>query len=671
MDTRRTVEIGRLLERHLASPQELGLETEPGGWVAIDSLLLALQKQGHRLGLGDLELFVQTDNLERYSIDGNGQKIRTNQVSSEEELDVSKVRRLGDFDLEKWIGKGGMGDVYLATQLSLRRKVALKVLPRSLADDPDFCRRFLAEARAVAALTHQNVVQVHTVGIDDETGRLYFAMEYIQGTSLTDFLRETPPSYGAIVHIVKSVARALDHAWEKGILHRDIKPSNIMIGAKMRVKVLDFGLAKSLKSNTKLTATGVVVGTPDYMAPEQAAGSPLDCRADLYSLGVVLYQLLGGQRPYVAGSVANLLFLLSASPPRSIRSVRPGVPQPFEDVLEQLLARHPDDRYRHPRQLIGDLKKLANYLEENGLADDCPEGPPVPSITVQEAERGYVSGRLMRPRPVRSEPPRELTPPRGLSDLSPLPDSDSRVSAFHPAAAPRSRIVLMIAVMVVAAAAVSGLTYAITRQLLNNQPPQGNTGAQNQPRPDLRDFPGWEMVTWSDSVSSLVFGTEAVPGNDGSSRWRRVPDGPNAGTIQGIMRGRYSVRVDAQIFRVEGVFVDCSAPDFGIYLEVGGQPLYGLGIKSLSEAARLWSVDKLDPIEGRVSLEQGVARFEDGRLPFSLSVAGSRLLLELGGERLERDLPAPASGFALFVGSDDFDHPAAYGDLGVRLGTAP
>ncbi len=663
MDTRRTAEIGRLLERHLHAPQDLGLETEPGGWVRIDALVLGLQKLGHRVGLGDLEVFVRTDPDESYSIDASGEKIRTNAVSSEEELDVSKVHRLGDFELEKWIGKGGMGDVYLATQLSLRRKVALKVLPRSLAEDPDFCRRFLAEARAVAALTHTNVVQVHTVGIDDDTGRLYFAMEYIKGRSLTEVMKDNPPSFGAICHIAKGVARALEHAWEKGILHRDIKPSNIMIGSKMRVKVLDFGLAKSLKSNTRLTATGVVVGTPDYMSPEQAAGNPLDCRADLYSLGVVLYQLLGGQRPYVAGSVSNLLFLLSASPPRSIRAARPNVPRRFEAIVERLLAKHPDDRFKHPRQLISELKKMRAWLHAQKLDDDLPEGPPITSITVAEAERGPLAGRTLHTGRPRSEP---LDDPLPEAD-SPPPESDSRLSAPLSArapTAPKSPMPLLIVGMLAAVIGVAALTYVVTSSLLSPPVDGPLTPPLGSDDPPAVVFEGWDRVVWADTVQTLTLSSEAVPGTDGSSRWKAVA----SGEIHGIMQGRLSQPIHAGIFRVEGSFVATGAPDFGIYVEVAGQPLYGLGVKSLSEAAQVWNVEKRDPAEGRVSLDQGVAAFEDGRLPFTLSVYGQRLRLELPGLEFERALPAGASGYALFVGSDSFDNPAGFAEVGVRHG---
>src|SRR5262245_42198704 len=206
---------------------------------------------------------------------------------------------LGDFQLLRLLGEGGMGQVYRAEQLSLKRRVALKLLRSELASNEVSRRRFEAEAKAVAKLTHANIVQVYAVGEHD--GLLFMALEYVDGRNLREHLHHRgPPELPTALSILRQAASALQRAAELGIVHRDIKPENILLTRKGEVKVADFGLSRVLSENqpaNNLTQTGTTMGTPLYMSPEQVEGKPLDHRTDIYSLGVTCYHMLAGQPP--------------------------------------------------------------------------------------------------------------------------------------------------------------------------------------------------------------------------------------------------------------------------------------------------------------------------------------------------------------------------------------
>jgi serine/threonine protein kinase len=206
---------------------------------------------------------------------------------------------LGDFRLIRKLGEGGMGQVYLAEQISLRRRVAVKLLRSDLAGQEVSLKRFRAEAKIVAQLNHPNIVQVYAFG--ESEGVHYMAMEYVDGRNLRDYLRRHGPAPVALVlHIVQQVALALQRASELGLVHRDIKPENILLTRRGEVKVADFGLSRMIQGEEaqRLTQTGTTLGTPLYMSPEQVEGRPLDCRSDIYSLGVTCYHLLAGRPPF-------------------------------------------------------------------------------------------------------------------------------------------------------------------------------------------------------------------------------------------------------------------------------------------------------------------------------------------------------------------------------------
>ena len=209
-------------------------------------------------------------------------------------------RVLGDYQLLRRLGVGGMGQVYLARQLSLKRDVALKLLRNDLTTNTTALKRFQAEAEAVARLNHPNIVHIHQIGEHD--GLRYMVLEYVDGRNLRDYLaRKGPPDLAVTLSVIRQVVLALQKAHELGIVHRDIKPENILITRKAEVKVADFGLSRFFAGDiqpTNLTQSGIALGTPLYMAPEQVQGQPTDHRTDIYSLGVTCYHLLSGEPPF-------------------------------------------------------------------------------------------------------------------------------------------------------------------------------------------------------------------------------------------------------------------------------------------------------------------------------------------------------------------------------------
>ena len=270
--------------------------------------------------------------------------------------------QLGEYIIEERIGAGGMGQVYRAKQPSLDRMIALKVLPRSVAADQEAVDRFRREARNAARLVHANIVQIYTVG--EDRGVPYFAMEYVKGEDLEQRLHKSDRfTTKEVIGVVASTSMALACAEEHGIVHRDIKPGNIMIDSHGVVKVMDFGLAKAVKFfDTEITQAGFIVGTPTYMAPEQAEAMGIDHRTDIYSLGVVFYELLTGRPPFQSDDPATLIYMHVHRDPEPPRNLRHDVPEEVERVCLRCLAKNPDERYQSATGLLGDLLKVEESL---------------------------------------------------------------------------------------------------------------------------------------------------------------------------------------------------------------------------------------------------------------------------------------------------------------------
>jgi eukaryotic-like serine/threonine-protein kinase len=271
--------------------------------------------------------------------------------------------RLLHYRIHERLGSGGMGDVYLAEDMKLDRRVALKVLKCCGADDPERRQRFEQEAKALAALNHPNIVTIYAV---EQAGDVTFlAMELVLGRTLSELIPDGGMPFDRLLEIAICLADALTAAHERGVIHRDLKPANVMVTGDGRVKVLDFGLAKfievreSANSATTalqfkpLTGEGRIVGTVCYMSPEQAVGLPLDHRTDIFSLGVVLYELATGERPF-----GNLLSLIGPEVPPSIADIKPSLPPELRRIIRRALIKDRDHRYQTVRELRRDLETL-------------------------------------------------------------------------------------------------------------------------------------------------------------------------------------------------------------------------------------------------------------------------------------------------------------------------
>jgi hypothetical protein len=289
---------------------------------------------------------------------------------------------LAGYRLERLIGRGGMGEVYLATQSFPERRVAVKVLARELAEDGDFRERFIRESNAAASTEHPNIVPIYGAGEHD--GVLYLAMRYVEGVDLgTLIARDGPLDPTRAVRIVTQVAAALDAAHRRGLVHRDVKPGNILIaegpGADDQTYLSDFGLIRRSALDTGLTKTGQFMGSIDYCAPEQIRGDPIDERADIYSLGCVLFESLTGERPFARPTeVATLYGHLEAPPPSAVER-RSELPKGVDAVIAKAMAKRPDDRY----MTAGELATAAR--RDLGISSD--EHPVQGSAAPQRPRR--------------------------------------------------------------------------------------------------------------------------------------------------------------------------------------------------------------------------------------------------------------------------------------------
>lgn len=262
---------------------------------------------------------------------------------------------LGRYEIVKELGRGAMGTVFLGKDPRINREVAIKTLRYEEIDAEQLAevkKRFFREAEAAGKLSHPNIVTIYDVGEDYDIA--YMAMELLDGSDLAKYCRkESLLPAAEIIRVVSCVAGALDYAHANGIVHRDIKPANIMVLNNGEVKVADFGIARVMA--TSKTQTGVVLGTPSYMSPEQIAGKKVDGRSDLFSLGVVLYELLTGEKPFSGDSIATLMFNITSSPPPSIRDFAPNVPEKLVMIVEKLLSKDVEARYQTGKSLAEDL----------------------------------------------------------------------------------------------------------------------------------------------------------------------------------------------------------------------------------------------------------------------------------------------------------------------------
>ncbi|CDH45877.1 serine/threonine-protein kinase [Candidatus Contendibacter odensensis] len=276
-------------------------------------------------------------------------------------MEPMAMPQIPGYRIEKIIGKGAMSTVYLAIRESLGRPVALKVLTPKLAADPTFHKRFIKEGRIIAKLGHPHIVLTWDAGSNEDI--YYIAMEYLEAGTLKERIKAglTPEQ---AVNILCQIAQALDYAHRQNCIHRDIKPANILFRNPEVAVLSDFGIAKNLEDKTQLTAAGWRLGTPNYMSPEQALGKPVDSRCDLYSLGIVFYEMLTGTRPYQGADAFEIALM-------HVKGPIPTLPEPlrrFQPVLDRLLAKHPEARFASGEE-------LAQAVQSVAMTAPAPVGP--------------------------------------------------------------------------------------------------------------------------------------------------------------------------------------------------------------------------------------------------------------------------------------------------------
>lgn len=303
------------------------------------------------------------------------------------------MQQLGKYQLGQLLGQGGMGAVYRSFHPVLNQPVAVKVMQNTLAADPQAQQRFLREAQVVAGLAHPNIVNIFDVDIQD--GRPYIVMEYLDAGSLADRLQAGPLTLAAALQLAAPLADALEYAHQRGLVHRDLKPANVLLRPDGSPVLADFGLARPVQADSaaQITATGAVMGTLAYMAPEQFSGQPTDARADIYSFGVMLYEMLTGRLPFT-GDSAQIMYGHLQQPPPSLRVARPDLPDSIEQLVQRMLSKDPAWRPQRMAEVASALRAIT--------AGTAATGPTVqarpatnPTLAAQPgptAARGLVLG---------------------------------------------------------------------------------------------------------------------------------------------------------------------------------------------------------------------------------------------------------------------------------------
>ncbi len=346
---------------------------------------------------------------------------------------MQRLQRLveGKYKIERLLGKGGMGAVFLAHDLTLEREVAIKVLPPDISMDEHIVKRFQQEAKTSAKLDHTNIIPIYRV--ESEGGLNYFVMKYIAGTSLEDVLDQKQPlTIDYIQRVLWEAACALGHAHQRGVVHRDVKPANIMFDHDGRVMLTDFGISKALQAATGFTGTGMIIGTPHYMAPEQAKGGTVDGRADEYSLAVVGYRMITGELPYTGDSVHTILYKHIFEEVPSVSAKRSDTPPFLTAAISRALSKEPDQRFP--------------TMEEFATAV-WPEQP----VAVPKAGAAR-SHRRPPPPPTRTataDAPTEVT----SAPTTPIPRAGMKIPAERKK---RSNMGMLVGALVVVAAGVGG-----------------------------------------------------------------------------------------------------------------------------------------------------------------------------------------------------------------------
>lgn len=301
-------------------------------------------------------------------------------------------KELGQYRVVDAFGEGGMAAVYKAYQPAMDRNVALKILPRHFASDPGFLTRFQREARIIANLQHPHILPVFDYGEQD--GYTFIVMPFVETGTLTDELERGPLSLPRAEQVVRQLCSALAYAHQRGVVHRDLKPSNVLIDEGGNCFLTDFGIAKMVEATVQITQTGAIIGTPAYMSPEQIRGDDLDGRSDLYSLGIVLYEMLTGRPPYQAETPPAIFVKHLNDPLPMPRQFKPDLPERVQEVLLKALAKDREDRFADAEEFTSAFESAVRAQEQEGRGQEAPTLPPDLQYGATEVE---VSGEVAAP----------------------------------------------------------------------------------------------------------------------------------------------------------------------------------------------------------------------------------------------------------------------------------
>lgn len=295
-------------------------------------------------------------------------------------------KQFGAYQIVGPLGEGGMAAVYKAYQPAMERYVALKVLPRHFANDPQFTARFQQEAKLLAQLQHPHILPVFDYGQSD--GYTYIAMPFVQSGTLADSLQGQPLPLARICQVITQVGEALNYAHTRGLIHRDVKPGNVLIDESGNCLLTDFGLARMVEESVKLTNSGAIVGTPAYMSPEQGSGQKLDARSDIYSLGIILYEMVTGRVPYRAETPIAVIFKHIQDPLPPVHTLNPNLPEAVELVVLKALSKNPEDRYPTAGDMARSLQASLAETPPAPRSSTLPPSPPPEDPPVKKRPAG-------------------------------------------------------------------------------------------------------------------------------------------------------------------------------------------------------------------------------------------------------------------------------------------
>ncbi|MDP1824613.1 MAG: protein kinase [Archangium sp.] len=460
---------------------------------------------GDKLRVGDVLMTVRDSGVNAHARTRSGDQLLAVDATAELQPETVIDQR---YKIIKRIATGGMGEVYRAVHVELGKALALKVMLPELSRDADFVGRFKREAIASSRIGQQNIIDISDFGRTAD-GRFYFVMEFVDGKTLIKHRKEGPFSFQRVVHVGLQIARALAAAHTVGIVHRDLKPENIMLvqrpGQPDFVKVLDFGIAKVISSNgtgAAFTAIGSVVGTPQYMAPEQAGGLAVDARSDIYSMGLILHELVRGKPTFVGDSAVELMSMQLATPPPALTSPHGQVPRALEQIIAQMLQKAPEDRPASMEAVVTALEAVASYPTPTARTAPLPapaslrmtreeqplKEPVVASVTrvITPSDPGIP--RQGDPAVTSVNAPRLVTmkpPPARAGAARPVPAPENSDSAVDLAAVRPSRTPLLVGGLLVLVALLAVGVVLVGR-------PSGEGGSNTtatQAEPPLRPVP--------------------------------------------------------------------------------------------------------------------------------------------------------------------------------------